>query len=562
MDMSVSPRSQILPSGFLDPSNKHVLNLLDKIDFSTQLRKSDSIEPPASSNSVDPYAASRAPEKPRENDNDRSQDAEAQDDDPPEAKDSSASPLSIDRSVTSKSQTTDPLPTSELEDCQLKSEDATPAVGASTNSKNSSYDSAQRQLVVKSTSPEHGNSQGDDASGGAAGLSSAENTLNGKSGHTGQGDEQPAQSTSADPAQLSANVCELTPGQATAQGLAANSSAVKHSENPTAIPAIENTDMQDQATTENADPLRSVASRRNRNQRWFERTSDQDKSSDQVKLGPIDETHRTQDRLKTDGPTATPPQTSPPNDPSLPVDPNPNATVANIRGLEVMSAFAQVNSSERILPSTQSIGGPEASTDGTSSDHGSVSRADRLQQPQPQRTGTSQSSGTGIPMAGQSQSQIGHADRVRLIQRVARSFSRLGPDGGNVQLRLHPPELGALAMQVRIERGSLSAHMLTESPAAREVILDSLPQLRSRLAQQGFEVTQISVDVGQVDVGVFDGSNSSGNPSDGQSNSSRHPMSTDMRRASHLRRQLDSVATLRAASPRTAGLNSGIDLHA
>jgi flagellar hook-length control protein FliK len=107
-------------------------------------------------------------------------------------------------------------------------------------------------------------------------------------------------------------------------------------------------------------------------------------------------------------------------------------------------------------------------------------------------------------------------DRYRLIQRVARSFNRLGPDGGNVQLRLHPPELGTLFMQVRLEGRNISARMVTESAAAREVIMDSLPQLRQRLAEQGYEVAQINVEIADST------SNQTGRGDDRQQ-SSEHP---------------------------------------
>ena len=91
--------------------------------------------------------------------------------------------------------------------------------------------------------------------------------------------------------------------------------------------------------------------------------------------------------------------------------------------------------------------------------------------------------------------ELTQQERIRLVQRVARSFTRLCADGGQISLRLHPPELGALSVTVRIEGRSMSARMETESSAAREVILENLPQLRQRLSEQGFEVQQIQVEL-------------------------------------------------------------------
>lgn len=86
-------------------------------------------------------------------------------------------------------------------------------------------------------------------------------------------------------------------------------------------------------------------------------------------------------------------------------------------------------------------------------------------------------------------------ERIRLVQRVARSFARLGPTGGQINLRLHPPQLGSLNVQVRLEGRSMTAKLTTESSAARDAILESLPVLRGRLAEQGYEVSQFQVEV-------------------------------------------------------------------
>ncbi|MCA9133190.1 MAG: flagellar hook-length control protein FliK, partial [Planctomycetales bacterium] len=86
-------------------------------------------------------------------------------------------------------------------------------------------------------------------------------------------------------------------------------------------------------------------------------------------------------------------------------------------------------------------------------------------------------------------------ERVRLVQRISRSFARLGPTGGSINIKLHPPQLGALNVQVRMEGRSMTAKLSTESAAARDAILDSLPVLRGRLADQGFEIANFQVEV-------------------------------------------------------------------
>ena len=86
-------------------------------------------------------------------------------------------------------------------------------------------------------------------------------------------------------------------------------------------------------------------------------------------------------------------------------------------------------------------------------------------------------------------------DRVRFIQRVARAFEALGEGNGSVRLRLKPPELGGLRLEVSVRNGMMTAHIETETSAARTLLLDNLPALRERLAQQNIKVDSFDVDL-------------------------------------------------------------------
>lgn len=86
--------------------------------------------------------------------------------------------------------------------------------------------------------------------------------------------------------------------------------------------------------------------------------------------------------------------------------------------------------------------------------------------------------------------------QIRLIQRIARSFNRLNAEGGVVNLKLHPPQLGSLNVQVRLEGRDMAAKLTTETVAAKEAIIENLAVLRSRLSEQGFEISTFQVDVG------------------------------------------------------------------
>lgn len=88
-------------------------------------------------------------------------------------------------------------------------------------------------------------------------------------------------------------------------------------------------------------------------------------------------------------------------------------------------------------------------------------------------------------------------DTGRLLHRVARAFQAAQQRGGEIKLRLNPPELGSLRLELRMEDGALTARMETESPSARTAIVESLPALRDRLAEQGIRIERFDVDLMQ-----------------------------------------------------------------
>ena len=85
--------------------------------------------------------------------------------------------------------------------------------------------------------------------------------------------------------------------------------------------------------------------------------------------------------------------------------------------------------------------------------------------------------------------------RARFVQRVASAVRAANERGGEIRLRLSPPELGSLRVEIQLREGTLSARLQTETESARHMLLDNLPQLRERLQEQGIKVEQFNVDV-------------------------------------------------------------------
>ncbi len=86
------------------------------------------------------------------------------------------------------------------------------------------------------------------------------------------------------------------------------------------------------------------------------------------------------------------------------------------------------------------------------------------------------------------------SDRVRFVQRVARAFESAAERGGHVRLRLHPPELGTLRLELTVRNGQMVARLETETEAARNLLVDHLPELKERLASHQIRVERFDVE--------------------------------------------------------------------
>lgn len=172
------------------------------------------------------------------------------------------------------------------------------------------------------------------------------------------------------------------------------------------------------------------------------------------------------------------------------------------------------------------------------------------------RNGTVSGSATGATQADSADQprEISQQERVRLVQRVARSFSRLGPDGGQVTLKLHPPQLGVLNVSIKIDGQTLTARMQTETSAARDAIVENLPLLRERLNEQGIEIEKFQVEVGQQE--DLSGGNGQTNSFAGNGSGSQHESTSteyDYRRTARAHASRPSVAVPPLSEPRGQG---------
>jgi len=99
------------------------------------------------------------------------------------------------------------------------------------------------------------------------------------------------------------------------------------------------------------------------------------------------------------------------------------------------------------------------------------------------------------PASHQRPGGLTETQRVQFVQRVARAFHAADQRGGTIRLRLSPPDLGSLRLEIGVKDGLMTARLETETHAARNLLLDNLPALRDRLAEQDIKIARFDVDV-------------------------------------------------------------------
>jgi flagellar hook-length control protein FliK len=88
-------------------------------------------------------------------------------------------------------------------------------------------------------------------------------------------------------------------------------------------------------------------------------------------------------------------------------------------------------------------------------------------------------------------------DPAEIIKQIVARTNRQGTrEGGEIRIQLKPDYLGPLNLRVTLERGALTAHLVTQSQRVKEAIEAGLPQLKQALEDQGLRTDQIAVSLG------------------------------------------------------------------
>ena len=138
---------------------------------------------------------------------------------------------------------------------------------------------------------------------------------------------------------------------------------------------------------------------------------------------------------------------------------------------------------ERVAPPT--IEGPIAAANNPVSENSPTTATNRLAQHL--ALASDELTGKGNSLSG--------VDQNRFLDRVARAFRVAENRQGVVKLRLHPPELGALRIELRMHNGALHARLEAETAVTQSLLLEHAYALRDRLSEQGVRVAGFEVDL-------------------------------------------------------------------
>jgi flagellar hook-length control protein FliK len=131
-----------------------------------------------------------------------------------------------------------------------------------------------------------------------------------------------------------------------------------------------------------------------------------------------------------------------------------------------------------------------------------------------------------------------------IVQQVQ---TKLLPRGGQMQIRLDPPEMGALLVKVSVIDGRMTATFTAENEAAADLLGNNLHQLKSSLESSGVQVERMQVRTGDVQTNSSSSSKDSESKQqqDGASNaSSWQQQHAERQRREQVQKMWDKLAGL------------------
>ncbi|CNH35849.1 flagellar hook-length control protein FliK [Yersinia pekkanenii] len=104
---------------------------------------------------------------------------------------------------------------------------------------------------------------------------------------------------------------------------------------------------------------------------------------------------------------------------------------------------------------------------------------------------TTSSGQVSVPVSGHLSAQLGSQEWQQSLGQQVVMFSRNGQQ--HAELRLHPQELGALQISLKMEDNQAQLHFASAHSQVRAALEAAIPSLRSALAESGIQLGQSSV---------------------------------------------------------------------
>ena len=101
---------------------------------------------------------------------------------------------------------------------------------------------------------------------------------------------------------------------------------------------------------------------------------------------------------------------------------------------------------------------------------------------------------TPAPAAQPAAADVSAEDQAVNAARLGRGLrNAVTQQGGTVTLRMTPPELGTVRIQLQMEGGNVAARFQAETPATQNLLQQQLQSLRQTLEGQGLNVERLTV---------------------------------------------------------------------
>jgi flagellar hook-length control protein FliK len=176
------------------------------------------------------------------------------------------------------------------------------------------------------------------------------------------------------------------------------------------------------------------------------------------------------------------------------------STIASVIDAQAIAAAVLITSAAADgQPAETSAAGPARKQDGAPAIDSLAAKSTTQGSGQTPASGAaaqpSDSAGTQPSVQSASSSGAGEVDRVRFLQRISSAFRAADEQGGQIRLRLSPPELGSMRLELTVRNGTMTAHVQAETDTARNMLLDHLPQLRERLADHNIKIDHFDVEL-------------------------------------------------------------------